>query len=229
MMSFLKRVDVANYLGKYRAGAEGVYGVIIVMTFTSTLRNVKLDTQNIYSTIVLSALYCCIAWGLADGFFYAWERSYNEKNRRILIEESRSEDKKQDALGLVKEDLDDTILGSINDDDRQKLYKGILGYLSRNQLKEPENHAVLKTLPNYLVGTTLLSVGAGVLVLAPFFFFRNDIVQALNLSNLLGIATLFLIGYRRTEDKRPLSRLSSGIVSALLGVIIALITIAIGG
>ena len=228
-MSFLKRVDVANYLGKYWAGAEGMYGVIIVMTFTSTLRNVKLDTQNIYSTIVLSALYCCIAWGLADGFFYAWERSYNEKNRRILIEESRSEDKKQDALGLVKEDLDDTILGSINDDDRQKLYKGILGSLSRNQLKEPEKHAVLKTLPNYLVGTTLLSVGAGVLVLAPFFFFRNDIVQALNLSNLLGIATLFLIGYRRTEDKRPLSRLSSGIVSALLGVIIALITIAIGG
>ncbi|HQA81336.1 MAG TPA: hypothetical protein PLV96_11130, partial [Methanoregulaceae archaeon] len=63
---------VADYLGKFWTGAEVMYGVIIAMTFTSMLRGVPFILQGVLTNIVLAALFCCIAWGIADGLFYLW-------------------------------------------------------------------------------------------------------------------------------------------------------------
>jgi hypothetical protein len=40
----------------------------------------------LYQTVVYSALFCCIAWGIADGLFYAWERRYNIRTENKIIE-----------------------------------------------------------------------------------------------------------------------------------------------
>ena len=205
-----------------------MYSVIIVITFTSTLRNFS-SNAHIVSTVVLSALYCCIAWGLADGVFYAWEDGYNSKNHRILIEDSRTESKKPIAVSMIRDELDDTILGSIEEKDREKLYDGIVGYLARNRLKKVEKFATLRVLPHYLLGTTVLAVGTGLVVLLPFFILRQDVSLALRLSNILGIVVLFLIGFYRSQDSSTLSRISSGIISGTLGAIIVLITLLLGG
>jgi hypothetical protein len=66
---------LADYIGKYWAGAEVIYAVIIAMTFTSVLRSFIFDAEKAVNTVVYSALFCCIAWGIADGAFYAWERN----------------------------------------------------------------------------------------------------------------------------------------------------------
>lgn len=205
-----------------------MYGVIIVMTFTSALRSFNPDSSN-YSAIVFSALYCCIAWGLADGFFYAWEDSYNSKNHRLVIEDSKTENNRTAGLSMLRGELDSTILGSINENDRRKLYDGIMEYLSRNRLNDEEKHPFLKVLPRYLLGTSLLSAGAGVIVLLPVFFLRQDPALAFQLSIIFGIVTLFLIGYYRSQNSTILGKLSSGTISAMLGVIIALITVLLGG
>lgn len=206
-----------------------MYSVIIVMTFTSTLRNTSLDSQELYSTVVFSALYCCIAWGLADGFFYAWEDVYNARNHKLLIEDSRSDEKKPIALSMVKEELDDTILGTINEKERQKLYEGIVQYLSHNKLSQNSKKSFLRELPHYLLGTSVLAVSAGLVVLFPFAVLRDNLILALRASNVLGIVALFLIGYYRSQGNKFIQRLSSGLISALLGVIIAVITVAVGG
>jgi len=54
-----------------------MYAVIIAMTFTSTLRGRVAIFEMLYQTVVYSALFCCMAWGIADGLFYARERRYN--------------------------------------------------------------------------------------------------------------------------------------------------------
>jgi hypothetical protein len=225
----VKRRRISDYLGKYWTGAEAMYGVIIVMTFTSTLRNSKFDTQEIYSTVVFSALYCCIAWGVTDGFFYAWEDAYNAKTRRLMIEDSKRSDGKPMAYALVKDELDDTILSTINEANRKKLYEIFIEYLSHTEVKKEDRRSILRNLPHYLWGTSLLSVGAGVLVLLPFFVIRSNIPLALNTSNLAGVVALFGIGFFRTPDEKISRKLASGIISALLGLIIAGVTIALGG
>jgi hypothetical protein len=44
------------------------------MTFTSTLRGEAAIFEMVFQTVIYPALFCCIAWGVADGLFYAWER-----------------------------------------------------------------------------------------------------------------------------------------------------------
>jgi hypothetical protein len=229
MATLIRKLKVGEYLGKYWAGAEAMYSVIIVMTFTSTLRSVSPESHAIYSTILFSALYCCIAWGLADGFFYAWEAAYNAENNRLLIEDSKNETKRPIAISMIKEELDDTVIGSIAKDDREKLYEGIVGYLSKNRVPQKKTASLIRVLPHYLLGTTTLSILGGVIVLLPFVLIQGNLVLALRVSNIVGIITLFLIGYYRSGDNRLERRLSSGLISAVLGIIIAIITVVLGG
>jgi hypothetical protein len=57
-------MGLTDYIGKYWAGAEVIYAVIIAMTFTSVLRGYVAIPKGAYFNIVYSALFCCIAWGL---------------------------------------------------------------------------------------------------------------------------------------------------------------------
>ena len=76
-------MKLADYIGRYWAGAEAIYAVIIAMTFTSVLRGYSAIDEAAYLDVVYPALFCCMAWGIADGLFYAWERRYNIRGFRL--------------------------------------------------------------------------------------------------------------------------------------------------
>jgi hypothetical protein len=121
-------MKLSYYIGRYWASAEVMYAVIIAMTFTSTLRGHDDIYEMLYETIVYSALFCCIAWGVADGLFYAWERRHIIKTENEIIETSKSEHNEY-AISLIREELDDTILRKINEKNREELYKKLVEHL----------------------------------------------------------------------------------------------------
>jgi hypothetical protein len=59
----------SDYLGRFWYSSEPMFGVIMVVCFTSVLRAFPNASDQIVGTILLSALFCCIAWGLVDGIF----------------------------------------------------------------------------------------------------------------------------------------------------------------
>ena len=67
--------------------------------------------------------------GIADGFFYAWEHDCDTANHRKIAEDSKIEEKKANVISVVKEELDFTILESIDEADREELYAQIVEYL----------------------------------------------------------------------------------------------------
>ncbi len=67
-------MHLSSYIGKYWTGAEVIYAVIIAMTFTSVLRTYIAIPGGSYFPMIYSALFCCIAWGIADGSFYTEEK-----------------------------------------------------------------------------------------------------------------------------------------------------------
>lgn len=218
-------MGLAGYIGKYWAGAEVMYGVIIAMTFTSMLREYPNVLELfVYKTIV-AALLCCMAWGIADGLFYFWERSYIIRRENRIIQLSKSAQEDESAIPLIEEQLDDTILRNIPHDYRLKLYEKLTDYLSGVDAREKLSSNEALTI---ILGTFILSAGAGVIVVAPFFVIDN-VVQALNVSNLLGIVLLFVVGYFRALDKNLFSKVIFGFGSSLIGIIIAGMTIILGG
>ncbi|NPV61967.1 MAG: hypothetical protein HPY61_04940 [Methanotrichaceae archaeon] len=218
-------MKLSDYIGKYWAGAEAIYAVIIAMTFTSTFRSFAAVPDAAYLHVVYSALLCCIAWGVADGSFYIWERKYNIKTENDIIDLSKSELKRDAAIPLVKEQLDDTILRNIDEEKRIQLYQVLLEYLSICGHKETVS---TRDSLNIVLGTSLISTVAGVIVVFPFYLI-DDLSFALDVSNLLGISLLFIIGYYRTNERSLFGRVRTGLGTAVIGIIITLITIALGG
>jgi hypothetical protein len=218
-------MGLADYIGKYWAGAEVIYAVIIAMTFTSVLRGYVAIPEVAYFNIVYSALFCYIAWGVADGSFYVWERKYNIRMENEIIDLSKLELKREAAIPLIKEQLDDTILRNIDEEKRIELYQSLLRYLSVSGKKKMVS---TRDALNIVLGTSLVSTAAGVIVVLPFFLIDN-LSFALDISNWLGISLLFIIVYNRTNERSFSGRIRSGFGTAIIGIIIAVITVLLGG
>jgi VIT1/CCC1 family predicted Fe2+/Mn2+ transporter len=218
-------VTLVDYIGRYWAGAEIIYGVIIAMTFTSVARETPEFLDAVIYQAALAALFCCIAWGIADGLFYSWERGYLVRQENRIIELSKSAEQQDSAIPLVGEQLDDTILRVVPPGERRNLYRKLVEYLSR---VDTRGQMTLRDSLSIVWGTFIRSAGAGFTVVIPFFLIDNN-GAALAVSNLLGILLLFGVGYMRSPDRRPLARLIMGFGTSLLGIIIAGITVVLGG
>jgi hypothetical protein len=217
-------MGLADYIGKFWAGAEVMYGIIIAMTFTSMLRGYPVVFEFIINKVILAALFCCIAWGIADGMFYLWERNYIIRRENKTIEFSKSS-RQESAVTLIGEQLDDTILRNIPGENRLQLYEKLTQFLSTVDKREKISPREALTI---IFGTFLLSAGAGLIIVFPFFIIEN-IEQALIVSNLFGIFLLFVIGYSRALERNFLSKIIQGTGVAFIGIIIAVITIILGG
>lgn len=216
---------LADYIGKYWAGAEVMYGVIIAMTFTSVLRGYPGIFEFVVQRVTMTALFCCIAWGIADGLFYLWERNYIIRQENTTIELSRTAQQKESALALIREQLDDTILRNISRDDRSRLYEKLSHDLSG---VDGRRKVSLREAVEIVLGTFLLSAGAGAIVVLPFFVI-DSVGQAVMISNLAGILLLFGAGYFRALSRDLFTRMLYGVGSSSIGIIIAVLTIVLGG
>jgi hypothetical protein len=218
-------MSLSDYIGKYWAGAEIVYGVILAMTFTSVLRTYPVVSEDVLTNVIRAAILCCGAWGVADGLFYCWERGHIIIRENTIIEYSRSPEKTGPAVALIGEQLDNTILRNISPENRTALYQKLAGYLSTaGRTQKPSSREAVAIIG----GTFLRSVIAGLVVVSPFFLI-DDLGQALAVSNLLGILLLFGVGYFRAVEEDVGSRLLMGLGDAMIGIIIAGITILLGG
>lgn len=216
---------IAGYIGKYWTGAEVMYGIIITMTFTSILRDIPIAPDVVVDKIILAALACCIAWGIADGLFYLWERQYITRRENRIMDLSHAETTQESALPLVEEELDDTILRTIPAPERQLLYGKLIRFLATVQTRGRILPGEAATI---VIGTFMLSGGTSLIVVTPFFLVEN-IWQALVVSNVIGILLLFFVGYFRANDRSFASRVVLGFGSSFIGIIIAGITVALGG
>jgi len=218
-------MTLADHIGRYWAGAEVIYGVIIAMTFTSVLRGNPAVLEQFLGKTILSALFCCISWGIADGLFYSWERGYIIRQENTILQFSQLANEHESAVSYIREQLDDTILRNIPDEPRLKLYEKLVDYLSgidtRGKLSINEAFSIM-------LGTCIRSAGAGLIIVIPFFVIP-DVQLALRISNLAGIILLFGVGYSRARGRSLLPRIASGFGTSLIGIIIAGITIVLGG
>jgi hypothetical protein len=217
-------MGLADYLGRFWYSSEPMFGVIMVVCFTSVLRAFPDAADKIVGTILLSALFCCIAWGLVDGIFYAWEAHYElDKKKKILARVQTPNDPKE-ARELVEDHLGDTIVDLMDEKDKEQIYqiveKNVSGIdLGRVSMKED--------IVTVLIAFGLV-VGSSIIVMVPFLLF-SPVMTALVISNITGILLLFIMGYWREEDKRITKKLITGGLTAFVALIITVVTVALGG
>jgi len=119
-------MGLSDYLGRFWYSSEPMFGVIMVICFTSILRTNAVFAEEALWRVVNAALACCIAWGLVDGIFYAWELHYDRRKIETLASLSKLPDGVESARSLLEEDLKGTVIGSLDDRDQQCLHNLLL-------------------------------------------------------------------------------------------------------
>jgi hypothetical protein len=180
--------------------------------------------DKVIGTVLLTALFCCIAWGLVDGIFYAWEAHYElDKKKKIQAKVQAPSDPK-DVRELVEDDLGDTIVDLMDEKDKEQIYQIVEKNVTKIDLGRVSNKDDLATI---LIALGLV-VGSSVIVMIPFLLF-SPVTNALIISNITGILLLFIMGYWREEDERITQKLITGGLTAFLALIITIVTVVLGG
>ena len=219
-----RRSFVTRYLDLTDRLSEVVFGLIMVLSFTLGAGLVVKEGQEAATQMLLSILGCNIAWGLIDGGIYLLTCVFDRSRKARLLQSIQKTANEADALAMVGRALDDRLEPLTSPAERNHLYQQILERLKnvtpeRARLKKKDFYGAIVSF--WLV---LLTAVPGVL---PFLMFRDRFV-ALRVSNLLLLATLFLVGYRcaRATHNNPWI---FGSILLLVGVAMVGVAMALGG
>ena len=200
--------------------AEVIFGLVMVLTFTGTLRVVESGRQQVREMLV-AALGCSVAWGFVDAVMYALTSVLDRARRFAVIHGIRAASPGE-ARRLLRAALPEGIAAVTDEADLDRMAARV--------------HA-LPGIPLY-PGLTWHDVAGGLAcfvltVLATLppalpFLLVEDVGRALAISNAVTVASLFLAGWslgRATGVRAWL--LALGMV--LLGGALVVVTIALGG
>ena len=166
--------------------SEVLFGLIMVLTFTSSLRAGEEDVR----TMLIGALGCNLAWGLIDAVMYLMA-CYSERGRGILaLRALRNATDLGQARGIIAENLPPLLAAVIPEQQfeliRQKL----------NGLPEPPERPWLTKGDWKDAAEVFLLVFLSTFpVVIPFLFIR-EASAALRVSNTLAVIMLFLTDTR---------------------------------
>jgi VIT1/CCC1 family predicted Fe2+/Mn2+ transporter len=202
--------------------AEMIFGLIMVLTFTCSLSAAESGKQEI-KTMLWTAVGCNLAWGIVDALMFLMTR---------MVE-------KAEVFSAIKKIKDARNDEEIRDSVRDAVPPMLADLISFRHIEDL--HAQVQKMPDtprYSFLTRKEFVNAGIIfllvfistfpVIIPFFFLYEQPLAAIRLSNGIAILLLFIAGYmlgKRTGYRRWLT----GLVFTLIGVVLVLMTIALGG
>jgi len=201
--------------------SEVLFGLIMVLTCTSTISVVTADRIQI-RTMLIGALGCNLAWGIIDAGMYLMARLH-EQGRNILMLRAAREASNLDAAQAVIAGALPPLLASVLTQEQLELMRQKL-----RQLPEPPMRPSLTKKDWAGAIAVCLLVFLSTLPVAIPFMLTNDARLALRISNAVAIAMLFLCGYLFGHHAgiRPWM---SGLASVAIGTVLVVVAIALGG
>lgn len=210
---------------------EGIYSVLIVLTFTLAARairhysgGVELDDWQLARQLFVAAAGCAVAWGLIDGMMYVLTCAFERGEDRRLYRIVRNAASDEEGIAALADELDDDFSLLADEGDRRRLYGALL---NRLRLAPPPPTGIEKGDFAGGLGTFLVAVTAAVPVLLPLLLPLN-IELRVRASNVAAFIMLFLMGYRwgHYAGGRPVR---TGLLLSILGAVMMLIAIPLGG
>jgi VIT1/CCC1 family predicted Fe2+/Mn2+ transporter len=215
-----------RYIGRYLAPAESlaeiIFGLIMVLGFTSTARLALGEISS--QRLLLAVIGCNLAWGIVDGVMYILGSVYERGQRARIAQAMRQAPDEQTALTMVAEELDQTLAPLMTKEQRTQVYRWVIARVQGATLRP------VRITPEDLSGALAsgLLVFLSVMPVAlPFVFFKDSQV-ALRTSNLLCVVMLFVVGYIWAQQT-SMNRFVAGLLLMLLGLSMVVITVLLGG
>ncbi len=201
--------------------SEILFGLIMVLTFTGSLSAAE-SGRNGVRTMLIGALGCNLAWGIIDAIFYLMNTLGQRGHGIVALRGLRKTSDPVEARALIEEALPPALASALEPADYERLRQRLA------TMPEPPARAPLhRDDLRGAVGVFLLVFLSTFPVTLPFFFMQ-DAMWALRVSNAIAIALLFVGGYKLAQYSgfRPWR---TGLAMVGIGVALVGLTIALGG
>jgi VIT1/CCC1 family predicted Fe2+/Mn2+ transporter len=217
MRSFFDRyLDPADRLG------EVLFGLIMALCITGAVRLGREEADS--RALLVGILGCNLAWAIVDGVMYVLTALFERGRQTRLARDVKNAPTEEAALQHIAGELDDPLLSLTTEEERGQIHRWVLEIVRRG------DPAPARVKREDLLGGAAVALAillATLPVLVPFLVVGDPNV-AVRLSNAIAVTELFLLGawWGKVVGVDPL-RNASGLT--LVGVLLVLVTIALGG
>ena len=201
--------------------SEILFGLIMALTFTCTISVTQSDEATV-NDMLIGALGCNTAWGLVDAvLFILMSRTVEKRGLTILNFVRRSKDNNK-THQFITDALPPVIANVLKPEEMESIRQRVL------QLPEPKISGKQKWRDYKIaVGIFFLVLLSTLPVVAPFVFIA-DLQTALRISNAIAILMMFFCGWGLGKYAGR-NRFLMGVIMSVIGIVLVLVTIALGG
>jgi VIT1/CCC1 family predicted Fe2+/Mn2+ transporter len=200
--------------------SEILFGIIMVLTFTGSIRVAEAGREDL-RTVLAGAVGCNLAWGLVDAAMYLMAAFITRARLVAALDRIRGAAEPGAAHRIISDILPEPISEALTSPDIELL---------RQRLTERRSSVtVTPTRTDFLgaAGVFLLVVLSTFPVIVPLMIVRETRL-AMGLSNAVAVLLLFVLGWLLGRYAgRP--RWRTGLIMVLAGLVLVVVTIALGG
>lgn len=213
-----KRARVLNPIERV---TEVIFGLLMAMTFTGTI-SVATAGQEAERTMMIAALGCNLAWGLADAMMYLLRTLVERTRNRTLLASLCGGADAATGQALVAKALPPGLAAAAGTDGLELLRRRLVEYPDRS-VKPRLGWDDFKGA----LGVFLLVVSSTFPLVVPFLLL-DQTALAIRVSNLVGLGVLFIAGWvlARYAGAKPWQ---GAIALAGTGAVLITAIIALGG
>ncbi|MEP9316109.1 VIT1/CCC1 transporter family protein [Pseudomonas sp. LABIM340] len=201
---------------------EVIFGLLMAMTFIGSL-SVATSGREEVRTMLIAALGCNLAWGLADAVIFLM-RTWTERTRsRTLMERLQGSSDPRDGQGLIAAELPPRIATAVSADGLEMLRLHLLRESAGTAAPARIGWEDIKGA----LATFLLVVLATFPLVIPFLLI-DQTGPAIRASNAVALVMLFISGWMLARYSGG-SPWAGGIALAVVGTALLFAIIALGG
>lgn len=217
MRDFINRhLDPSTRLG------EVLFGLIMALGITGAVRFGLAEAN--HRQLFIAVLGCNIAWGIVDGVMFAMLALFERARKARIVNCVLNAPDDKAAFEGIHQEIGERLEPLMTSSERDQVYRWVLDQARRSKREEPR---ILRKdiLGAIAVGTLILAATLPTVV--PFLLVSNA-TTATRVSNTITLLMMFGIGWwwGRTVGTNPLR---CGASVAGVGLVLVLITIALGG
>jgi VIT family len=201
--------------------SEVVFGLIMVLTFTGTISVASQGREEI-GLVLLGALSCNIAWGIVDAMMYIMSVLIERGNALKALQQIRAVGSQDEAYNIIKDYLP-AVLAEVITPSQLKEITQELQNLPEPPKKAPITSRDIKGALAVFILVFLSTFPATI----PFLIIK-DVATALMFSHAIAITLLFITGFYLGKHT-GYNAWVLGMITAVIGILLVLMTIALGG
>jgi len=201
--------------------SEILFGIIMALTFTCSIGIANAKNTEIRQ-LIIAAISCNIAWGLVDAIGYIVSTIVQRSRNKTILDSVLTTSDADKARKYISDSLPPSIASVLDAEELEQIRKKLA------KLPGSALQVRLRTrdLKRSVMIFLLMFISAFPIVI-PFIFIR-DTQLALRISNMVAIVLMFLCGWSLAKYVGSNKWLMS-FGMTLVGIVLVLITIALGG